>query len=54
MNEKTNQIVTFSGKRNDWRQWSKTFLAVAEKREYRAILETDPDAMDIKSDGPIQ
>ena len=50
MNEKTNQIVTFSGKRNDWRQWSKKFLAVAEKREYRAILETDPDAMDVKSE----
>ena len=50
MNEKTIQIVIFSGKRNDWRQWSKMFLAVAEKRKYRAILETDPDAMDIKSE----
>ena len=44
------RIVTFTGKRNDWRQWSKKFLAVAEKREYRSILETDPDELDIKID----
>ena len=50
MNGKTIQIVTFSGMRNYWRQWSKKFLAVAEKREYRALLQTDPDAMDVKSE----
>ena len=50
MSEKSIRIVTFTGKRNDWRQWSKKFLAVAEKREYRSILETDPDKLDIKID----
>ena len=50
MSEKSIRIVTFTGKRNDWRQWSKKFLAVAEKREYRSILEVDPDKLDIKVD----
>ena len=50
MSEKSIRIVTFTGKRNDWRQWSKKFLAVAEKREYRSILETDADKLDIKVD----
>ena len=48
MSEKLIRIVAFTGKRNDWRQWSKKFLAVAEKREYRSILEVNPDKLDIK------
>ena len=44
--EKSIRIVTFSGKRNDWRQWSKKFLAVAERKEYRLILEKDSDMIE--------
>ena len=44
--EKSIRIVTFSGKRNDWRQWSKKFLAVAERKEYRLILERDSDMIE--------
>ena len=47
MSEKAVRVITFSGKKNDWRQWSKKFLAVAEKREYRAILEKDPEELSI-------
>ena len=41
MSEKAIRDITFSGKKNDWRQWSKNFSAVAEKRENLAILEKD-------------
>ena len=44
--EKSIRVVTFSGKKNDWRQWSKKFLAVSEKKEYRIILEKDPDEIE--------
>ena len=50
MSEKAIRAITFSGKKNDWRQWSKKFLAVAEKREYRAILEKDPNEQSIIRD----
>ena len=50
MSEKAIRIVTFTGKRNDWRQWSKKFLAVAERREYRVILEMDPEKLTMTKD----
>ena len=36
--EKSIRIISFSGKRSDWRVWSRKFLAVAEKRGYKKIL----------------
>ena len=36
--EKAIRIISFSGKRNDWRVWSRKFLAVVEKRGYKKIL----------------
>ena len=36
--EKAIRIIAFSGKRSDWRVWSRKFLAVAEKRGYKKIL----------------
>ena len=36
--EKSIRIIPFSGKRNDWRVWSRKFLAVAEKRGYKKVL----------------
>ena len=50
ISEKAIRVITFSGKKNDWRQWSKNFLAVAEKREYQAILEKDPEELSINRD----
>ena len=50
MNEKAIRVITFCSKKNDWRQWLKKFLAVAEKREYRAILEKDPEELSIDWD----
>ena len=50
MTEKAIQIVTFTGKRDNWRQWSKKFLAVAERREYRIILETDKEELEVIGD----
>ena len=32
------RIISFSGKRDDWRVWSRKFLAVAEKRGYKKVL----------------
>ena len=48
MSEKVIKVITFSGKRNNWRHWSKKFLVVAEKREYPPILEKDPEELTIK------
>ena len=50
MSEKAIRVITFSGKKNNWRQWSKKFLVVAEKREYQAILEKDPEELSIGRD----
>ena len=50
MSEKAIRIVTFTGKRNDWSQWFKKFLAVAERREYRVILEMDPEKLTMTKD----
>ena len=50
MSEKAIRVITFSGKKNNWRQWSKKFLVVAEKREYQAILEKDPEELSIGLD----
>ena len=36
--EKAIRIISFSGKRTDWRVWSRKILAVAEKRGYKKIL----------------
>ena len=36
--EKAIRIISFSGKSNDWRVWSRKFFAVAEKRGYKKIL----------------
>ncbi len=48
MSEKSICIVIFTGKMNDWRQWSKKILTVAEKKKYHAILEKDPNELEIK------
>ena len=37
--EKAIRIITFSGKKSDWRQWSRKFLAVAHRRGFRAYLD---------------
>ena len=50
MSEKAIRVITFSGKKNNWRQWSKKFLVVAEKREYWAILENDAEQLSIEQD----
>ena len=39
MNEKSIRIVQFSGKKKEWRMWSKQFLAVAGKRYYKDIID---------------
>ena len=38
MSEKAIRVISFSGKRNDWRQWSRKFLVVAKKRKYKQVL----------------
>ena len=50
MNKKLIRVITFSGKKNYWRQWAKKFLVVAEKREYQATLEKDPKELSTKQD----
>ena len=50
MREKLTQIVTFTSERNDWGQLSRKFLAVAEKREYWKILETNHDKFNINEE----
>ena len=47
MSEKLIRVIIFSSKKNNRRQWSKKFLAVAEKREYRAILKKDREKLNI-------
>ena len=37
--EKAIRIIAFSGKKNDWRQWSRKFMAVANKRGYKEYVE---------------
>jgi hypothetical protein len=36
--EKTIKIVQFSGKQEDWRKWSKKFLARAAMKKYKGVL----------------
>ena len=38
LSEKSIRVVTFSGKKKDWRMWSRQFLAIVGKREYKDIL----------------
>ena len=49
MSEKSVHIATFSGKGNDWRQWSEKILEVTEKREYCTILETVSEEISLKA-----
>ena len=35
---KTVRIIPFSGKKEDWNRWSKTFLAIANTRQYKNEL----------------
>ena len=37
--EKAIRIIAFSGKKNDWRQWSRKFMAVANKRGYKEYFD---------------
>ena len=37
-NEKTIHIVQFSGKKSDWQMWSKQFLAMSAKKNYKNVL----------------
>ena len=37
-NEKSVRIIPFSGKKADWRIWSKRFLAAADKKKYKEVL----------------
>ena len=36
--EKTIWTVQFSGKKSDWRMWSKQFLAMSSKKKYNSVL----------------
>ena len=35
---RTLKIVPFSGKKEDWNRWSKTFLAASTVRGYREVI----------------
>ena len=37
--KKAIRIIAFSGKKNDWRQWSQKFMAVANRRGYKDYVE---------------
>ena len=37
--EKAIRIIPFSGKKNDWRQWSRKFLAIAHRRGFKEYLD---------------
>ena len=56
MNEKSIRIVQLSGKKKEWRMWSKQFLAVAGKRDYKEIIEgtelvpKKSDTLDLSTD----
>ena len=55
-NEKSIRTIQFSGKTKDWRMWSKQFLALSGKREYKDILlgtaspTPDIDVLDLSTD----
>ena len=55
-NEKSIRTIQFSGKTKDWRMWSKQFLALSGKREYKGILlgtvkpPKDSDILDTTTD----
>ena len=36
--EKSVRIIPFSGKKSDWRIWSRRFLAAAAKKKYKNVL----------------
>jgi hypothetical protein len=37
--EKSIRVIEFSGKRSDWKIWSRKFLARANRKGYKALLE---------------
>jgi len=37
--EKAIRIIPFSGKKNDWRQWSRKFLAIVHRRGFKEYLD---------------
>ena len=37
--EKSLQVIKFSGKKQEWKVWSMKFLSRAAKRDYRKLLE---------------
>ena len=55
-NERSIRTIQFSGKTKDWRMWSKQFLALSGKREYKDILlgtvspPPDSDVLDLSTD----
>ena len=55
-NEKSIRTIQFSGKTKDWKMWSKKFLALSGKREYKAILSgttkppSDSEILDLSTD----
>ena len=55
-NERSIRTIQFSGKTKDWRMWSKKFLALSGKREYKDILlgtvspPPDSDVLDLSTD----
>ena len=36
--ERSVRIIPFSGKKSDWRIWSRRFLAAAGKKKYKDVL----------------
>ena len=39
INEKSIRVISFSGKKSDWRVWSRKFLARANRLGYKDLLE---------------
>ena len=37
--EKAIRIIPFSGKKNDWRQWSRKFLAIAHRLGFKEYMD---------------
>ena len=38
-NDKAIRVISFSGKKDDWRKWSRKFLAMSVKRGYKDVLQ---------------
>ena len=48
--EKATQIITFLGKKSNWRQWSQKFLAVLHRRGFRDYLDGTKKITSTKTD----